>query len=1017
MPIKNILTFLFVFFLALQISAQLTVQTFTSSSNFTVPSNVTAIKVEAWGGGGGGGNRSSNGAAGGGGGGAYAAGIVTVISNNSYPYVVGTGGGSSTNGTNSSFNTNSVIAEGGNGGTSNGNAGGNGGRVQGGTSPTIGNITTRAGGNGGTGINGTYSGSGGGAAGIINNGGNGSASNTGGGAGTGYPFAPTNSGIGGAGINSQGTGNQGNLYGAGGSGGYRTSFQDRLGGGGRNGVIRITYLSDPIIGNTDLAVGGTTSLFYTIPGTWSSGNTGVATVNPTTGTITGIAVGYAVITFTSTEGLQRTITVNVGNPIVEVHNFSESFTVPVGVNSIKVEAWGGGGRGAGRTAGNYGFGGGGGGAYAASILTVTSGSSYNYVVGTGGNGGTANGTNSTFNTNSVIAAGGTGAANNSRSGANGGTIASSTGTIRMAGGNGGTAVNTSGTSSGSGGGAAGITDNGGNGSASATGGAAGTGYPFAPTNPGIGGAGRNTNGNGNQGNLYGSGGGGAYRTSGSPTGGAGANGVIRISYLPPITGTSAFQLNQSATLSNAVSGGIWTSSDPGIASIDPNTGVLTAGNTPGTAVITYTVGTSPNHLTQTYSILVKSNAIPDLDADNDGIPDCEERRLDADIDKAFALNGKATKMGNYEARLTEAVNNEQGQMWSYGKVDFTKDFTIDFEAKLSATINDGGADGIAIVFQNDPAGINAVTTTPQNGSAIGAYGIQNGIVLEIDTYTNGAPINDPDEDHIHIWRSVDQTSLIAPATFNANIENNTWYPVTVTWTASTGTMTFSVTGAGNPSLTYINTNIINDIFGGASKVHFGYTSSTGGANNEHRVRFPNGLCNLPLGVDTDNDGIFDYLDLDSDNDGCPDALEGSGNILPGQLVLSGPNAGSIAGPVDGNGIPLAANGGQTGGSAYNDSINTCPDYCVKPGLAGTGTPTKLGITTQTKRDGWPESIPNGFITLESSNKGLVITRVANENAILLADRREGMLIYDNADGCVKLYNGSVWKCIERSCNE
>src|SRR5690606_9278222 len=227
--------------------------------------------------------------------------------------------------------------------------------------------------------------------------------------------------------------------------------------------------------------------------------------------------------------------------------------------------------------------------------------------------------------------------------------------------------------------------------------------------------------------------------------------------------------------------------------------------------------------------------------------------------------------------------------------------------------------GIATVFHNDPAGIEAESASGE-GSSIGALGIQNGIVLEIDTYQNtGNPFNDPAADHIHIWRSVNQQSLSSIASFNANIENGTWYAVTITWNAASGVLTFSVAGSGNPIVTYTNPNIINDIFGGASQVRFGYTSSTGGAYNDQRVRFGDDFCGLPFSRDTDGDGIPDYLDLDSDGDGCPDAIEGDGNITPSML---NPN-GSIAGPVDANGIPLAAAGGQGPGSAYNPNINWC----------------------------------------------------------------------------------------------
>lgn len=94
----------------------------------------------------------------------------------------------------------------------------------------------------------------------------------------------------------------------------------------------------------------------------------------------------------------------------------------------------------------------------------------------------------------------------------------------------------------------------------------------------------------------------------------------------------------------------------------------------------------------------------------------------------------------------------------------------------------------------------------------------------------------------------------------------------------------------------------------------------------------------------------------------------------------------------------------------------CDTTCTKPGdFSEVGIPTKVGITVQQRQDGWPQSIPNGFITLESKEKGFVITRVQNSD--MIADAKEGMLMYDIDAKCVKLYNGTVWKCLEKSCNE
>ncbi len=93
-----------------------------------------------------------------------------------------------------------------------------------------------------------------------------------------------------------------------------------------------------------------------------------------------------------------------------------------------------------------------------------------------------------------------------------------------------------------------------------------------------------------------------------------------------------------------------------------------------------------------------------------------------------------------------------------------------------------------------------------------------------------------------------------------------------------------------------------------------------------------------VAVDTDGDGTPDYLDTDSDNDGCPDAIEGGGNFTSGDL--DGNN--TLGTPVDADGIPTAANGGQDVGTAQ-DATSKAPDCCklvlaLDTGAGTVGTP-------------------------------------------------------------------------------
>lgn len=105
-------------------------------------------------------------------------------------------------------------------------------------------------------------------------------------------------------------------------------------------------------------------------------------------------------------------------------------------------------------------------------------------------------------------------------------------------------------------------------------------------------------------------------------------------------------------------------------------------------------------------------------------------------------------------------------------------------------------------------------------------------------------------------------------------------------------------------LSYLNTD--------PGKKYFAFTQSP---DQSGQV---NTLVTIMLPCDDDMDGIPNYFDLDSDGDGCPDAIEGDGDITEDMV-----EGGIIKGDVDKNGVPVAANGGQGAGSAYDPDENAC----------------------------------------------------------------------------------------------
>lgn len=464
----------------------------------------------------------------------------------------------------------------------------------------------------------------------------------------------------------------------------------------------------------------------------------------------------------------------------------------------------------------------------------------------------------------------------------------------------------------------------------------------------------------------------------------------------------------------------------------------------------------------------------DLDDDNDGILDCVEKGFgpNSSVSTIFKLNGSASQLATNEIRLTPDAGSQGGNAWSYGKVDFAKSFTISYSAYFG-TKDAAGADGIATVFHNSPSGVNA---TGDQGIGIGARGIANGIVLEIDTFNNGTGVGDIANDHGQIWVSSNQSGagLLTTATDLGNVEDGAYHNIVVNWNFATKTLSYTLDGINAGTYTFPAGTPITSYFGGVSKVYFGYTASTGAFSNDQRVRF-NSLCSdLPIELDTDNDGVPNHLDVDSDNDGCADALEGSefvrrthihslslattdtnypyrGQIkvtyngtttgTPAQIIststgangvpqlvnVAGSNLNTTTNPSNLAGISDNTDGtadiGQGFGSSQ-DSLVRDPDCdrCFRPATtAGTTLPTNHGISALARAGGntgeWPVRVNGAYTVLDAKTKGFVINRVPTSSLSSIIGVT-GMMVYDTTVNCLKIYDGTSWNCYtKQTCND
>ena len=220
-------------------------------------------------------------------------------------------------------------------------------------------------------------------------------------------------------------------------------------------------------------------------------------------------------------------------------------------------------------------------------------------------------------------------------------------------------------------------------------------------------------------------------------------------------------------------------------------------------------------------------------------------------------------------QLTSTTNDQRGCAWDLNStLNFASNFSFDFTVNLGNS--DAGADGMAFVMQNDPLGRCKCGTT---GGSLGAGGISNSVVVEIDTYINYEDRDDfssgfigcsgaEEPDHLDIWFNgninpdldfdCDATGAgERPATpsavrlqnggSNYNIENGSNHILRIAWNSGTSTLTARVMNVALSTTYGTITSTFNPmtVFG-TNTPYFGFTASTGGLNNNQS------FCNPPV---------------------------------------------------------------------------------------------------------------------------------------------------------------------------
>jgi hypothetical protein len=592
---------------------------------------------------------------------------------------------------------------------------------------------------------------------------------------------------------------------------------------------------------------------------------------------------------------------------------SGSFTVPAGVTSITVEAWGGGGKGGSKSGGGSGaeYGGGGGGAYAKKALTAAPGLSYSVIVGSGSATTSAGGDSWFFDNTTILAKGGKSTLDDTITGAVGGSSINCIGDTVLSGGNG----------------ANGATNGGGGGSSAGTvligvnaTNQSGATAPSGGGNGGNGGSASGAGSNGSSGLVPGGGGGGGGKGN---NGGAGANGKINVTWTCPTYTLSTTSAASPICATNSASVSVTSTASGLPTGTYIATYNLTDGNTAtgNTATMTVTTAGSGTFTTNTLSNSGTTTiTITKLESGGTSPNNCSS---------IITVNNTANLTVNANPTVTTTTPNAR-----------TGSGTVILEATASSgTLNwfsfatGGSSLGSGTSFTTPS--ITATTTfyvQATNGSCISTT--RTAVIAtvnnpEINIQGNTVSIVDGDTTpNSTDWTDFGSMEIsIGVITKTFTIQN------TGSAVLSIGAITIAGTNAGD--FTIAATPSASIAAGGSSSFSISFDPSALGLkitavsivnndSNENPYDFFIQGTGIQTFFDSDGDGVYDNFDIDDDNDGILDATEEANcNSVSGHKV-----AYKFLNETFGT-------GGRT--PSFTAAYNATTTYCYEDGIVDTNT--------------------------------------------------------------------------------
>lgn len=187
----------------------------------------------------------------------------------------------------------------------------------------------------------------------------------------------------------------------------------------------------------------------------------------------------------------------------------------------------------------------------------------------------------------------------------------------------------------------------------------------------------------------------------------------------------------------------------------------------------------------------------------------------ATAESYFTLSEAAEATAENEFQLTPNTAGERGFVTTNQRIDFTEDFLLSTQVNLGT-----GGEGLTILFQNDPWGVDIAGG---GDGGLGAVGIENAFGVLFDVHQN---TNETTARHMGFF-AVDGGALVELGTHAtpSAYDNGAWHDVEIAWDAAAQTLSYAYDGVTMDTVTLD----LPGLYLGGSTAHLSFTGTTSAA--------------------------------------------------------------------------------------------------------------------------------------------------------------------------------------------